>query len=193
DEAIAFYDAKYTYSLWRPVTAIRAADTDGNPDTEADPSWTPLKATPNHASYPSAHATFSTGSATVLASFFGTDAISFSLSTDGFPGVTRSFDSFSAAAQEAGMSRIWIGYHWSFDITAGNALGQSVGAYVSQNFLLPHTSPPPGGSTESILFVKSGFSVGEETGISPGRGANQAVAASGRFTMAALVPGDSNL
>src|SRR5439155_17084641 len=140
-----------------------------------------------------AHATFSTGSATVLASFFGTDAIPFSLSTDGFPGVTRSYDSFSAAAHEAGLSRIWIGYHWSFDITAGEALGQAVGAYVSQNFLLPRASPPPRGSGASILFVESGFSTGEETGISPARGTGQAGAASGRFTIAALVPRDSNL
>jgi PAP2 superfamily len=114
DDQIACFDGKYTYNFWRPVTAIRAADTDGNPDTEADVNWTTLFATPSHPSYPSAHATFSTACATVLAAYFGTDAIPFSLSFDGLPGVTRSFDSFSAAANEAGQSRMWAGIHWSF-------------------------------------------------------------------------------
>jgi membrane-associated phospholipid phosphatase len=138
DLFIACWDSKYTYNFWRPVTAIRAADTDGNPDTVADPNWTPLMATPSHPSYPAAHATVSTGAATVLASFFGTDSIAFSISYAGLPGVTRSYSSFSAAAEEAGMSRIWAGFHWSSDIDAGNPLGQSVATYVVDNFLLPH-------------------------------------------------------
>jgi membrane-associated phospholipid phosphatase len=141
DALIACWDAKYTYSFWRPVTAIPAADTDGNPDTIADPNWTPLFATPNHPSYPSAHSSLSLSCATVLASFFGTDAIAFNLSWEGLPGETRSFDSFSAAAHEAGQARIWAGIHWSFDISGGEAVGQSVGAYTAQNFLQP-VSPP---------------------------------------------------
>jgi hypothetical protein len=140
DTAIACWDAKYTYNFWRPVTAIRAADTDGNPDTVADPNWTPLLATPSHPSYPSAHATELGGSAEVLASFFGTDAIPFSISWEGLPGVTRSYAGFSAAADEATMSRIWAGFHWGFDLTAGHALGLSVADYVFQNYLLPVTS-----------------------------------------------------
>jgi membrane-associated phospholipid phosphatase len=137
DQAIACWDAKYTYNFWRPVTAIPAADTDGNPDTNPDPNWMSLFATPNHPSYPSAHSTLSTSCATVLALFFGTDAINFDLSWEGLPGVTRSFDSFSAAAHEAGQARIWAGIHWSTDITAGEGLGLSVGAYIAQNFLQP--------------------------------------------------------
>jgi membrane-associated phospholipid phosphatase len=137
DFGVATMDGKYAYNFWRPVTAIRAADTDGNPDTEADPSWTPLMATPNHPSYPAAHSTLSTACATVLASFFGTDAVSFSLSWEGLPGVSRSFDSFSAAAQEAGQARMWAGFHWTFDVATGEALGQAIGTYVVQNFLLP--------------------------------------------------------
>jgi membrane-associated phospholipid phosphatase len=146
DAAIACWDAKYTYNFWRPVTAIRAADTDGNPDTEADPNWTPLLATPSHPSYPSAHASFSGGCAEVLASYFGTDDIPFTYSWVGLPGVTRSFAGFSAALTEIGMSRIWAGFHWSFDVTAGEALGQSVGDYVFQNFLLPVGGAPRGGA-----------------------------------------------
>src|SRR5207248_9201198 len=96
-----------------------------------------------HPSYPSAHATYSTSVATVLSTFFGTDAIPFSLSFEGLPGVTRSFASFSAAAHEAGLSRLWLGIHWAFDITAGEAQGQAVGTYIVQNCLLPRTSPAP--------------------------------------------------
>src|SRR5262249_30590738 len=151
DDQIACWDSKFTYNFWRPVTAIRAADTTGNPDTVADPNWTPLFATPAHPSYPSAHATYSTSCATALALFFGTDAIPFSFWWDGLPGVTRSFDSFSAAANEAGQSRIWAGIHWTFDVTAGNAQGAAVATYIFQNFLLPRTSPPGGGSAAAIL------------------------------------------
>src|SRR5262249_31070277 len=126
DSFIASFDAKYTYNYWRPVTGIREADTDGNPDTDPDLNWTPLLATPNFPAYSSNHAISSTTSAAVLASFFGADAIPFSFSWDGLPGVTRSFASFSAAAREAGLSRIWAGFHWRFDITAAEEMGQAV-------------------------------------------------------------------
>jgi membrane-associated phospholipid phosphatase len=135
DSLIASYDGKYAYNFWRPVTAIRY---------EVDPGWTPLLATPSHPSYPSNHSSIGTASAVVLASFFGTDNIPFSLSWDGLPGVTRSFDSFSAAAHEAGLARIWSGFHYSFDITAGETLGQSVGDYVVEHFLLPVERSPAG-------------------------------------------------
>jgi hypothetical protein len=167
DDQIACFDGKYTYNFWRPVTAIRAADTTGNPDTVADPNWTPLFATPSHPSYPSAHATYSTSIATVLAAFFGTDAIPFSLSFEGLPGVTRSFDSFSAAAHEAGLSRIWLGIHWAFDITAGEAQGQAVGTYIFQNFLQPRTSPPGGGNAGRIGDVPRGSARGEPIDLRP--------------------------
>jgi hypothetical protein len=92
DSAIAFYDAKYTYRLWRPVTAIRLADSDGNPATVADPNWLPLAGnTAADPSYPGAHSTISAAGADVLASFYGDDQ-HFSLSSSALPGVTRSFD-----------------------------------------------------------------------------------------------------
>src|SRR4029077_1802793 len=75
DAAIAVWDTKYVYNLWRPVTAIRAADTDGNADTAADANWTSFLVTPNHPSYISGHSGVSSGAATVLAAFFGTDAV----------------------------------------------------------------------------------------------------------------------
>jgi hypothetical protein len=119
------------------VTAIRAADTDGNPDTNADPTWTPFLVTPNHPSYISGHSGVSKGAATVLAAFFGTDGISFSLSSDSLPGVTRSYASFSAAAQEASDSRVYAGIHWRFDVVQGATIGNEVGNYIVTHFLLP--------------------------------------------------------
>src|SRR4029453_7236882 len=105
----AFYDAKYTYRLWRPVTAIRLADSDGNPNTVADANWLPLAGnTAADPSYPGAHSTISPAGADVLASFSGGEQ-PFSLTSPALPGVTRSFGSFAAAAQEAGLSRIFSG------------------------------------------------------------------------------------
>jgi membrane-associated phospholipid phosphatase len=137
DSAIAFYDAKYTYRLWRPVTAIRLADTDGNPDTVADPNWLPLAGnTAADPSYPGAHSTISAAGADVLASFYGDDQ-SFSVTSPALPGVTRSFSSFTAAAQEAGLSRIFSGQHTRLDHVAGLALGHDVAGFVLHNALLP--------------------------------------------------------
>jgi membrane-associated phospholipid phosphatase len=137
DSAIAFYDAKYTYRLWRPVTAIRLADTDGNPDTVADPNWLPLAGnTAADPSYPGAHSTISAAGADVLASFYG-DGQRFSVTSPALPGVTRSFGSFSAAAEEAGVSRIYAGQHTRIDHVAGVALGRDVAGFVLHNALLP--------------------------------------------------------
>jgi membrane-associated phospholipid phosphatase len=137
DSAIAFYDAKYTYQLWRPVTAIRLADTDGNLDTVADPSWLPLAGnTAADPSYPGAHSTISAAGAEVLASFYG-DGQSFSVTSPALPGVTRSFTSFSAAAEEAGVSRIFAGQHTRLDHVAGLGLGHQVAGFVLRNALLP--------------------------------------------------------
>jgi hypothetical protein len=137
DSAIAFYDAKYTYRLWRPVTAIRLADTDGNPNTVADPNWLPLSGnTAADPSYPGAHSTISAAGADVLSSFFGDDQ-SFSVISPALPGVTRSFTSFDAAAQEAGLSRIFSGQHTRLDHVAGLELGHDVAGFVLHNALLP--------------------------------------------------------
>ncbi len=137
DSAIAFYDSKYTYQLWRPVTAIRAADTDGNPATVADPNWLPLVGnTPADPSYPGAHSTISAAGADVLASFYG-DRQRFTVTSPALPGVTRSFTRFSAAALEAGLSRIYAGVHTRLDHVAGAKLGDQVGRFVLANALLP--------------------------------------------------------
>jgi hypothetical protein len=137
DSAIAFYDAKYTYQLWRPVTAIRLADSDGNPNTVADPNWLPLAGnTAADPSYPGAHSTISAAGADVLASFFS-GGQHFSVTSPTLPGVTRSFGSFTAAAQEAGLSRIFSGQHTRLDHVAGLKLGHDVAGFVLHNALLP--------------------------------------------------------
>ena len=129
DAAIACWNTKFTANLWRPITAIRLADTDNNPATTADPSWTPLLATPPFPSYVSGHSTFSAAAATILSAVYGPNT-HFNATSDGLPGVTRSFKSFNDAANEAGMSRIYGGIHFSFDNRDGLALGRSIGDYV---------------------------------------------------------------
>jgi hypothetical protein len=137
DSAIAFYDAKYSYRLWRPVTAIRLADNDGNPETVGDPSWLPLAGnTAADPSYPGAHSTISAAGAEVLASFYGDDQ-PFSVTSPALTGVTRSFSSFTAAAQEAGLSRIFSGQHTRLDHVAGVDLGHDVAGFILHNALLP--------------------------------------------------------
>ncbi len=137
DAVIGHFDVKYTYNRWRPITAIQLADQTGNPDTIPDPNWLPLLNTPPNPSYLSGHAAVSGAASTVLADFFGTDNISFDLTSDDLPGVTHSFTSFSDAAAEAENSVVWGGIHFRFDVTSGQTLGQSVGGFVDQNFFQP--------------------------------------------------------
>jgi hypothetical protein len=142
DGAIVCWEAKFKHNLWRPVTAIQRADEDGNPLTEADPNWEQLLGAPPFPSYTSGHSTFSKASAQVLTHFYGTDALAFTTTGDGVPGVTRSFTSLSACANEVGMSRIYGGIHFSFDNAAGKECGGKIGDFVSANFLLSNTELP---------------------------------------------------
>jgi membrane-associated phospholipid phosphatase len=136
DAVIAFYDAKYTYNFWRPVTAIRAAAADGNPETETDPNWLPEAGnTAPDPSYPGAHAVISAAGAEVLTSFFHKRHFEFSVTSEVLPGVDRSFASFPAAAEEATLSRIFAGQHFLFDLTTGQRLGSDVADFVVDDFL----------------------------------------------------------
>ncbi len=141
DAAIVSWDNKYAYNIWRPVTGIQGANLDGNPKTRSDKTWLPLIATPPFPAYTSGHSTFSGSSSRILELFFGTDHFDFSTTSDGLPGVTRSFTSFFQAAEEAGQSRIFGGIHWQFDNTAGLASGRSLAEHVFFNFLTPVASP----------------------------------------------------
>ena len=137
DAAILAWDCKYAFNFWRPVTAIRNADTDGNPGTSSDGAWTPLLITPNFPEYTSGHSTFSGAAATVLAVFFGANEIAFTDRSGDLPSVARSFDSFSQAAEEAGISRIYGGIHFMSANQNGLASGALLGGYVMQNLLQP--------------------------------------------------------
>ncbi len=128
DAAIATWDTKYFYDLWRPITAIQTGDS----AVTADPSWAPLIKTPPHPSYVSGHSTFSGAAATILTDAFGTTA--FSTTSLTAPGVTRDFTSFQQAAQEAADSRVYAGIHFSFDSTAGLVQGAAVGSNTLSTF-----------------------------------------------------------
>jgi len=142
DAAIVCWEAKYRYNLWRPITAIRLADADGNPATEPDAAWDHFLAAPPFPAYTSGHSTFSKASAQVLTEFYGTDAVAFTATSDSLPGVTRTFQSLAACADEIGLSRIYGGIHYPFDNRAGKACGAKIGSYVFANYLLPNAHLP---------------------------------------------------
>jgi hypothetical protein len=138
DGMIACFDAKYHYWFWRPIAAIRQADIDGNPATEPDPTWTPLRGTPNHPEYPSAHASHSTAIARALEAFFGTDRIPFYLDSR-VPGATptRNYRSFHEAVKDVNQARVLVGFHFRNSCQEGSNVGRTVGRYVAQNYFQP--------------------------------------------------------
>ncbi|MEG4227779.1 phosphatase PAP2 family protein [Microcoleus sp. N9_B2] len=135
DAAISCWDAKYQYNLWRPMTAIRQADTDNNPDTTADPLWTPLLTTPPFPEYTSGHSTFSGAADPVMSSVFGSD-YGFADRGDRTVNTLRTYENFSEAADESGMSRIYGGIHFMSANVNGLSAGRNVGNYVVQNLLV---------------------------------------------------------
>lgn len=145
DASIAAWDTKFTYDLWRPIDAIREANTVPGSTLTADPNWEPLSDqvngfTPPFPAYVSGHATVAGTWASTMADFFGTDNISFDAASDNLAG-TRHFDSFSSAADEDAESRIYLGVHYQFDADYGISLGDSVGNFVSANAMQPVPEP----------------------------------------------------
>ena len=153
DAAIVAWDYKYRYNFWRPVTAIHNADSDGNPATTADASWTPLLVTPPFPSYISGHSTFSAAAAKVLELFFGTDHVAFSTTSDALPGVTRSYTSFTQAAAEAGQSRIYGGIHFQFDNVAGTQAGAAIGQEAFYNAITALAPIATCHATDTVLCL----------------------------------------
>jgi membrane-associated phospholipid phosphatase len=137
DATIGLYNAKYHYLVWRPVTAIREGNTAGNPRITGDPNWTPLAITAPDPSYPGAHATISQAAATVLSAFYGNHQ-RLTVTSAADPGVSRTFGSFQAAANEATLSRIFAGQHTMIDLVAGQQLGRHVA-----DFVLDHLGSAP--------------------------------------------------
>jgi hypothetical protein len=157
DAGIASWETKYFYDLWRPITAIRDGELDGNPNTIGDPDWTPLGApadngngtnfTPPFPAYTSGHATFGAAALHMIARFYGTDAVPFTFTSDEFNGVTvdqngnvrpvvtRHYETLSEAIEENGQSRIYLGIHWTFDKTAGITQGTEIADYLFDNLM----------------------------------------------------------
>jgi hypothetical protein len=156
DAGIACWESKYVYKFWRPVGGIREGDTDGNPNTVADPGFSPLGApasntnpgvnfTPPFPAYASGHATFGAALFQTLRRFYGTDYIRFTFVSDEFNGVTtdnqgnvrpripRTFPNLSVAEEENGQSRIYLGIHWEFDKTEGIRQGRRIADFVFAN------------------------------------------------------------
>jgi hypothetical protein len=136
DALIASMDSKFAYQLWRPHHAIRLADTDGNPGTVADPDWTALILAPRFPEYVSNHASITGAFMHTLTRLLGNEH-SFTLSSPNYPAFSRTFESFSDAADQAGEARIWAGIHYRHSCDVGQLVGRNVADYVLENFLLP--------------------------------------------------------
>jgi hypothetical protein len=136
DAMIACFDAKYTYWLWRPYQAIARADTDGNPATSADATWQPLRPTPNHPEYPSAHACHTSAIVETLSAFFGTDRIPFSLDSR-VTGTTRQYSRLRQVVLEVERARVLAGFHYRASDREGSTLGRRVARYVTTHAFKP--------------------------------------------------------
>jgi hypothetical protein len=141
DAGIACFDSKYHYLHWRPFTAIRNADLDGNPATTADPTWTPLIATPNHPEYPSAHGCVTSAVTRVIAEALGTSNIDVTImgAAGGLTTLTTSqhFDTAQQVLDQVVNARTWAGLHWRNSSVAGENLGNAVAGWVLQRYFLP--------------------------------------------------------
>ncbi len=138
DGYISSFDSKYFYNFWRPITAVRLADSDGNPDTAGDPNWQTFDpVTPPIPDYPSAHATAGGAASAVMRAALGSDDVAFTQTSTTLPGVTRSFTKLSQAATENNLSRIYVGYHFRLAIDEGLKQGDAVGKLVVQTRLQP--------------------------------------------------------
>ncbi|MGB3266250.1 MAG: chemotaxis protein CheB [Microcoleus sp.] len=135
DAAISCWDAKYHYDFWRPMTAIVQADRDNNPNTTADPQWMPMLENPPFPEYTSGHSTFSGAADAVMSSVLGAD-FGFADRGDNSINSLRTYQNFSEAADESGMSRLYGGIHFMSSNLNGLSSGRNVGNYVVQNFLV---------------------------------------------------------
>jgi len=139
DALIACWDAKYFYNFWRPVTAIRAGDTDGNPETAPDPAWIGLVITPNHPEYPAAHGCFSAASTETLNYLFGSDEVGLSMDSNvvGLVNPLRTYNRLSEALEEVLDARIYGGMHYRNSTRVGAHLGKQVSRFTTRHFFRP--------------------------------------------------------
>jgi hypothetical protein len=143
DAQIACWDSKYFYNFWRPITAIRLGNQDGNPATVVDPGWQPLINTPNFPEYPSGHADVSGAVSHMLQLFFGSDELTFQMTTTNAlaPQKTRTFTRFSQAEQEVINARVYVGIHYRNSDTTARAQGRRVSNWVFKHYFRPVSEP----------------------------------------------------
>jgi hypothetical protein len=138
DAMVAVFDAKYRYEFWRPVTAVRNGDRDGNPDTERDAAWEAIAPTPMHPEYPCAHCIVAASAGTVMQAFFGTEKVpEISLSTPTMPGVTHRWTRLEDYIEEPSNARIWAGIHYRFSTVVGKEMGRKIGTQAVKDYLRP--------------------------------------------------------
>src|SRR5262245_40846093 len=138
DASIAVFDAKYYYEFWRPITAIRNGDIDGNSATEPEATWQPINNTPMHPEYPCAHCIQSGAATAVIEALLGSaDVPEVSMSSSTAPGVTHRWTNLRAFADEIADARIWAGFHYRFSTRVGTDMGRKIGHYVVQNVMQP--------------------------------------------------------
>ncbi len=138
DALIAVFDAKYHYTFWRPITAIRNGDTDGNAATARVATWQPIEITPPHPEYPCAHCIGSGAEASAIAAILGTDEIpEVTLTSPTMPGVTHRYTNLHAFNDEVSEARIFAGFHWRFSTMVGKEMGWKIGAYTVETCLKP--------------------------------------------------------
>jgi hypothetical protein len=137
DAIITVWHAKYIYGLWRPITAINLADTDGNPATSPDPNWVPLVATPNYPEYPSGYNAFTSTVSHGVENLFATRQLQMTLISTAVPGAQRFYDSGSALRQDVVNARIWLGFHFRTADTASRKIGRQVAAWTIDNYFQP--------------------------------------------------------
>lgn len=156
DAGISAWDIKYTYDYWRPVTAINVC-TLAICGVEGEPGWTPFLSTPNFPSYVSGHSSFSGAGAAAIGGFFGSDSMDFCVTADALSGVVgqRCFSSFRAAADEAGLSRIFGGIHYEFDNGRAVDSAFGIGSFVSANLFQRSAVPEP--SSWAMLIAGFGL------------------------------------
>jgi hypothetical protein len=137
DAEITVWHAKYVYGFWRPITAINLADTDGNPNTVADPSWVPLIATPNYPEYPSGYNAYNSTLTHGLENLFQTRHVQLTLISTAVPGVQRFYDSGSSLLQDVVNARVWLGIHFRTADTASREIGRQLAAWTLGHYFQP--------------------------------------------------------
>ena len=137
DALIAVFDAKYHYHFWRPVTAVRNGDMDGNPATERDAGWTPFHDAPMHPEYPSGHAILAGALGAVLEAELGTRSVALSTSSPSAKNAVRRWTSVSAFVQEVADARVYEGIHFRSAVETGAAMGRKIGALAAERFMAP--------------------------------------------------------